>query len=76
MANKKHWFWLLLALITLVIRFIYGRKYEIVDDQFRISSIGIFLVILGLIFFGVFLYFDVRKKNQERFRRVVTTCSS
>ena len=65
MRKNIHWIWLLFAILTLISRFVYGRKYEIKNDQFNLSNIGIVLTIIALLFFGLFVFFETIKKTKD-----------
>jgi hypothetical protein len=61
MLKIKPWIWLVLAVITLVVRFIYGRKYEIQNGEFHISNGGLILVTITMVFFLLFAFTQARK---------------
>ena len=51
MLKIKPWIWLILAVITIVARFVYGRKYEMQKGEFNLSNGGVVLVVITLVFF-------------------------
>ncbi|MFM7388150.1 MAG: hypothetical protein ACKO5L_08330 [Bacteroidota bacterium] len=63
MLKVKSWIWLVLAVITVVVRFIYGRKYEIQNGEFHISNGGLILTFFGVVFFLLFVFTQARKSK-------------
>ena len=55
MLKINPWIWLILAVITIVARFVYGRKYEMQKGEFHLSNGGIALVVIAMVFFLVFV---------------------
>ena len=55
MLKIKPWIWLILAVITIVARFVYGRKYEMQKGEFHLSNGGVVLVVITLVFFLLFV---------------------
>jgi hypothetical protein len=58
---------LFVSLVTLVIRFIYGTKYEMKNGAFKISSTGITLTLIIVITFIVYVILNsitTDKKNE------------
>jgi hypothetical protein len=56
MLKIKPWIWLILAIVTLIVRFVYGRKYEILNDEFQITNGGLILVTIAMVFFLLFVF--------------------
>ena len=52
----KPWIWLILAVVTLIVRFVYGRKYEIRNGEFQITNGGLILVTIAMVFFLLFVF--------------------
>jgi hypothetical protein len=65
MGKYKHWIWLFFAVIALIARFFYGRRYEIKNGEFTLSGTGILLTLVILFFFGIFMFFEVIKKVKD-----------
>ncbi|MEY4142124.1 MAG: hypothetical protein RLZZ68_1912 [Bacteroidota bacterium] len=56
MLKIKPWIWLILAIVTLIVRFVYGRKYEIRNGEFQITNGGLILVTIAMVFFLLFVF--------------------
>ncbi len=54
MLKIKPWTWLILAIVTILVRFVYGRKYEIRNGEFKITNGGLILVTIAMVFFFTF----------------------
>jgi len=61
----KPWIWLILAVITIAVRFIYGRKYEIQNGEFHISNGGLILTVFGVVFFLLFVFARAANKSKD-----------
>ena len=48
MFKIKPWIWLILAVLTIVARFIYGRMYEMQKGEFHLSNGGVVLVVINI----------------------------
>jgi|LakMenE01Jun11ns_1017448.scaffolds.fasta_scaffold9451726_2 membrane protein implicated in regulation of membrane protease activity len=55
MFKIKPWIWLILAVLTIVARFIYGRMYEMQKGEFHLSNGGVVLVVITMVFFLLFV---------------------
>ena len=65
-TNILKWIFGILAIILLIIRFIYGRKYEIdINSKFTLSTNGILLASIGSIFCLICIIFYVIDKDQK-----------
>ena len=56
---------LLLSIVTIVLRFLYGTKYEMKNGEFNISSNGIILSIFAVLFFILFVILNSKSNNKK-----------
>lgn len=63
MLKVKPWIWLILAIVTLIVRFVYGRKYEIRNGEFQITNGGLILVTIAIVFFLLFVFTRAKKSK-------------
>lgn len=63
MLKVKPWIWLILAIVTLIVRFVYGRKYEIRNGEFQITNGGLILVTIAMVFFLLFVFTRAKKSK-------------
>lgn len=63
MLKIKPWIWLIFAVVTLIVRFVYGRKYEIRNGEFQITNGGLILVTIAMVFFLMFVFTRARKSK-------------
>ena len=63
MLKIKPWIWLILAIVILIVRFVYGRKYEIRNGEFQITNGGLILVTIAMVFFLLFVFTRAKKSK-------------
>ncbi len=63
MWKIKPWIWLILAIVILIVRFVYGRKYEIRNGEFQITNGGLILVTIAMVFFLLFVFTRAKKSK-------------
>jgi hypothetical protein len=66
MNKLLKWVYLTLSIATLVIRFLYGTKYEMKNEEFNISLTGIILTLLAVIFFILFAISNSKSKSNDK----------
>jgi hypothetical protein len=65
MNKLLKWVYLTLSIATLVIRFLYGTKYEMKNEEFNISLTGIILTLLAVIFFILFAISNSKSNDKN-----------